>query len=140
MMKNTIKIALLGAAIGLSTSYTIITIILLQNPTHTINGNKLLIEFILAIILGVGCGISLLLFYIERWSIATKLGIHYLISLVLVFFCGLIGKWFDNPFEKPGAFILFFLIHLAIYLVIFGVIYWSTLQEIKTINDKLKRR
>ncbi|WP_110926816.1 DUF3021 domain-containing protein [Bacillus massiliglaciei] len=139
-MKNIIKTALLGASIGLSTSYTIITIILLQNPTHTINGQKLLLEFFLAITLGVGCGVALLIFYIERWSIVTKLGIHYVISLVLVFICGLIGKWYEAPLENPGAFIVFFAIHLAIYLVIFGVIYWMTLQEVRSINDKLKGR
>lgn len=140
MMKIIMQVSLLGMLIGLSISYTIITIILLQNPTHMVDGQELFLEFLLAIILGFGCGITLLIFYIERWPITVKLFIHYAVSLLLVLACGAKGQWYESPFENPMGLIVFFVIHLAIYLVILGVIYWSNFQEVKSINEKLKRR
>ncbi|MGE7623022.1 DUF3021 domain-containing protein [Viridibacillus sp. NPDC096237] len=139
-MKQFFQLAILGALIGLSTSYMIITIDLLVNPTYTLDGNELFLEFRLAIILGIGCGITSLIFYMERWSIVVKLIIHYFIILALVLICGAFGEWYENPVEKPGEFFLFFAVQLTIYLAIFVLIYWTSYQEVKNINEKLKRR
>ncbi|WP_234447645.1 DUF3021 domain-containing protein [Viridibacillus soli] len=140
MMKKITQVAILGALIGLSTSYMIITIDLLVNPTYTLNGQELFLEFKLAIFLGIGCGITSLIFYMERWSIAVKLIIHYVVILSLVLVCGAIGEWYENPVEQPGEFIMFFAIQLTVYLAVFVIIYGVSYQEVKNINEKLKRR
>ncbi|CAH0345991.1 DUF3021 domain-containing protein [Bacillus sp. CECT 9360] len=140
MMKKVVQTALLGALIGLSTSYMIITIILVLNPAKVINGQRLLLECILAIFLGAGCGLISLIFRTERWSIAVKLVVHYVVILMLVLVCGAIGDWYESPVVQPFAFIVFLAIQSAIYLVIFSVIHWVNVREVERINEKLKGR
>lgn len=140
MMKKIMKAAILGGLIGLSTSYMILSIILVQNPTVMIDGQELFLEFRLAILLGMSCGLSSLIFQLERWSMAFKLAVHYVVILALVLVCGAIGDWYENPFEQPGAFMLFLGIQFAVYVVIFAIMYWMDAQEVKRINDKLKKR
>lgn len=139
-MKRSFHYALLGGLIGLSTSYIIITIVLLLNPNEVMNGSKLLVECILAIALGVGCGLISLIFYYDRYSSLVKLTIHYVVILILVLICGAIGDWYENPIEQPISFILFIAIQIVVYIVIFAVIYWIDLREVKKINEQLKRR
>ena len=75
-MKKSVQYVLLGALIGLSTSYIIITIILLQNPTQVINGSDLLLGCILAIALGVGCGLISLIFYVDDDEMYNNPNLH----------------------------------------------------------------
>jgi len=140
MMKKIMQAALLGALIGLSTSYIILSIILVQNPTVMIDGKELFLEFRLAILLGMGCGMISLILQLERWSIALKLAVHYVVILTLVLVCGAIGDWYDNPIEQPGAFMLFLGIQFVVYVAIFAIMYWMDAQEVKRINDKLNKK
>ncbi|MBB4823129.1 hypothetical protein HNO89_000347 [Sporosarcina luteola] len=139
-MKKTFQYILLGALIGLSTSYIIITITLLLNPARVMNGSDLLLGCILAISLGVGCGLMSLIFYLDRWPYGVKLGIHYIVILALVLICGNIGDWYENPVDQPISFVLFIVFQFSIYVVIFAVVYWMDLRDIASINKKLKRR
>ncbi|OEH93844.1 DUF3021 domain-containing protein [Bacillus solimangrovi] len=137
-MRNIIQHALLGALIGLSASYIIITIVLLNNPTRTLNGQELLLECLLAVSLGIGCGLASLVFQNDRMSFLSKLAIHYVVILTLVLICGAVGNWYDNPVEEPVGFLMFILIQFIIYLIIYVAIYWANLRDVKEINKQLK--
>ncbi|MED1787185.1 DUF3021 domain-containing protein [Brevibacillus laterosporus] len=139
-MKKIIQSSLIGALIGLSTSYIILTIVLLQNQTRVINGQELLLELLLAVFLGVGCGLITLIFYFDRWPFVVKLSIHYVVVLILVFICGAIGDWYENPTGNPVRFLMFIGIQLIIYILVWVVVYWMNLQEMKKINEKLKQK
>ncbi|AYB41147.1 DUF3021 domain-containing protein [Brevibacillus laterosporus] len=139
-MKKIIQSSLIGALIGLSASYIIITIVLLQNQTRVINGQELLLEFLLAVFLGVGCGLITLIFYFDRWPFVVKLSIHYVVVLILVLICGAIGDWYENPAENPVRFLMFIGVQLIIYILVWAVLYWLNLREMKKINEKLKRK
>ncbi|MGE6259257.1 DUF3021 domain-containing protein [Heyndrickxia sporothermodurans] len=139
-MKKSFQYSLLGGLIGLSTSYIIITIVLLQNPSRVINGSQLLLECLLAIALGVGCGLTSLVFFLDRWSYVAKLAVHYVVILILVLICGSFGNWYENPTKEPSSFILFIVIQIVVYFVIFTVVYWMDLRDVNKINKKLKRK
>ncbi|MFB0830245.1 DUF3021 domain-containing protein [Brevibacillus laterosporus] len=139
-MKKIIQSSLIGALIGLSTSYIIMTIVLLQNPTRVMNGQELLVEFLLAVFLGVGCGLITLIFYSDRWPFVVNLSIHYVVVLLLVLICGAIGEWYENPAENPVRFLMFIVIQFIIYILVWVGVYWMDLKEIKKINDQLKRK
>ncbi|MGE8206948.1 DUF3021 domain-containing protein [Heyndrickxia sp. NPDC080065] len=139
-MKKIIQYSLLGALIGLSTTYIIITVVLLINPTRVIDGKELLLQCILAVSLGVGCGLITLIFYLDRLQTVVKLAVHYIFILILVLICGAIGDWYESPAEQPVSFVMFIVIQLFIYIIILAAVYWIDLQSIKKINEKLKRK
>lgn len=140
-MKHALQYSLIGALFGMSTSYIIVTLSLLSSPNESIDGHGLLLQLIVAISLGICCGlVSLIFYYFENWSFARKLIIHYVLILSLVILFGAIGKWYDNPMEKPIAFLLFIGVQFIVYMIIYVISYWMNVKDVKEINEQLKKR
>lgn len=139
-MMKAFKYALIGALFGLSSCFIILTISLLQLPNEAVTGEDLLLHLLISLFLGIACGLSSLIFEIERWSFIVKLAIHYVVILVLVLVSGAIGNWYANPLESPRGFMLFIAIQLFVYIIIFIIAYWINVKEVKEINEKLSKR
>lgn len=139
-MKKVIQFILIGALIGLSTSYIVMTFVLLGDSTLSLTGEELLLQLSLALILGIACGLVSLIFTVETLPYLAKLAIHYVVTLLLVLICGTFGDWYESPMEDPIQFIFFIFLQLFIYLVILVGIYLMDLKQLKAINRQLQNR
>ncbi|RKJ59655.1 DUF3021 domain-containing protein [Butyricicoccus sp. 1XD8-22] len=139
-MKKVIQFILIGALIGLSTSYIVMTFVLLGDSTLSLTGEELLLQLSIALILGITCGLISLIFTVETLPYFAKLAIHYVVTLLLVLICGAFGDWYESPMEDPIQFIFFIFLQLFIYLVILVGIYLMDLKQLKAINRQLQNR
>lgn len=139
-MKQIFKYSLIGALFGLSSCFIILTISLLQLPNEAVTGEELFRHLLISLVLGIACGVSSLIFEMERWSFLVKLVIHYILILVLVLISGAIGNWYVNPLQSPQGFMLFIVIQLFVYVIIFLISFWFNAKEVREINEKLSQR
>nr|WP_106781737.1 DUF3021 domain-containing protein [Lysinibacillus timonensis] len=139
-MNKVLSYGLIGALVGLSTSYIVMTIVLLNDSSQSLTGHELLLQLCLALILGIGCGFISLIFTLDQLPYLLKLTIHYIVILVLVLICGAFGEWYESPIERPAQFMFFIFIQLFIYVIISLVVYWMDMQELNEINEKLQKR
>lgn len=133
-MKTAIQYSLIGMLLGLSFSYTLVTISTLLTDT-SMNGSEMLAQYSVSLILGIGCGLISLLFTMEKFTFTQKLVIHYISILLLVLLCGVIGNWYTNPVELLKV----ILIQIVIYAIVWWIIYRLNMKDVAYVNKMLHK-
>lgn len=101
----------------------------------TLSGTEVLLGIISTYLLAfIQAGVSVFN-QIEHWPLAKSLLCH-LISLYLAYsLCYVANTWI--PFE-PKVILIFTIIFMAIYFIVWGIVYFSVKATSKNFNKKLK--
>lgn len=126
-MKRILHSITIGLAIGF-TSNTIFMCLFKGEQT----GAKLLSIWLMSALIGL---VSLV-FYVEKWSLLTKTIIQFSASYILYFATSIYNKWFN---ANIASIILNFFIFMAVFFVIWFLIYLYEKNEFKKLNKQIQQ-
>lgn len=136
MIIKIIRSCLIGLLIGLSCSYTLVTISAVTDPDAVITGGALLEQLIIAAAMGIAIGLVTMIFDTAYFSLPVQLLIHLSFVTLCVFIGGLYGSWFSDV----STFMLVFLNELIIYALVWFFILLTMKREVDEINEHLQSR
>ena len=147
MSKKIIKYCLIGSLVAIVISHLIAIIISLIigdgnfYPTSlgftkvcdTLPGAALL-QFITMSFFGAACGGVSSIYRISKWSLLKRTVIHFIILTTTSLVTALLAGWI--PFYVSSI-IIYLAIFILIYVIMWLVIYFTTLKEVKELNNTL---
>ena len=132
-----IRNIMIGCLIGLSVSYTIVTIRALLNENKVFNGEDLLKELIIALVLGAVIGAVTLIFESDKLSFRTLLVIHFFMVVTSVFTAGAYDDWYE--FNTVSMLLMFGEVTI-IYGIVWGIVLLLEKREIDSLNKLIRKR
>ncbi|MER1999197.1 MAG: DUF3021 domain-containing protein [Lysinibacillus sp.] len=136
-MMKLVRNIMIGCLIGLSVSYTLLTIRALLVNNKVFYGEDLLEEFIIALILGAVIGAVTLIFESDQLSFRTLLVIHFFVVLTSVFAAGAYGDWYE--FTTVSMLLMFGEVAI-IYCIVWGIVLLLEKREIDSLNKLIRKR
>lgn len=133
-----LRLVIIGLLIGLSSSYTLVTLSVLATPNATVTGKELLEQVIIAAILGIVIGLISSIFETERLSFILQLFIHLVAVIICVLVAGYFGEWYDVTDIVTMMPLLISII--VIYMISWGVILLLLKRNIKEMNQFIQKR
>lgn len=128
---------IIGCLIGLSVSYTILTIRALVIENRIFNGEDLLKELLIALALGAIIGAATLILESDRFSFPILVAIHFCIVLLTTFTAGVYDKWFE--WTVLSVFWMFAIV-VIVYIIVWGIVLILEKREIDNLNQIIRKR
>lgn len=129
-----IRMMTIGLLISLSSSYVLVTVSVLSNNA-VMSGSELLVQIIIAAILGAVIGLLSTIFDMERLPFITQLILHLIAVTLCVMIAGYFGRWFEHSGIK------YVLISEAIiYFIVWCILYILQKNDIEKINYAIQKR
>lgn len=94
-----------------------------------------LIQYVASMIIGFAFAFGSAIFEVDEWSLAKQTVLHFLLTSLVFFPCSIMAGW-----VQPDALsiLAYFLIFIAIYLIIWFSQYNSLKRKIAKLNEKLQ--
>ena len=138
MMMKALRACLIGLLTGLSCSYALLTIGVMIEPGALLTGDDLLLQFIIAAVMGVVIGFGSLIFETSFCSLPIQLVIHFAYVNICAFIGGYFGSWFT--FSDASTLLTVFLTVIIIYALVWFFLLVTTKREVDEINGYLQQR
>ncbi len=138
MMMKALRACLIGLLTGLSCSYALLTIGVMIKPGALLTGDDLLLQFIIAAVMGVVIGFGSLIFETSFCSLPIQLVIHFAYVNLCAFIGGYFGSWFT--FSDASTLLTVFLTVIIIYALVWFFLLVTTKREVDEINGYLQQR
>ncbi|MCM1155973.1 MAG: DUF3021 domain-containing protein [Roseburia sp.] len=149
MKKKIIMRGVLGLPIGITIGYLITIIISLGwaegyyapcvPELVTVMGSEIkavMVQALLCGLLGVGFGISGVIWEIEEWSIVKQTGIYFLIVSVIMMPAAYLTYWMEHSI---AGFLSYFGIFAVIFVIVWVIMFVSGRRNVRKLNDGLYR-
>ncbi|WP_416829020.1 DUF3021 domain-containing protein [Ectobacillus polymachus] len=146
MLKKALLRGLIGIPIGVFISSTIVLISSLvaghMAYSATMDPSKnpvtvYAIQYVVSIIIGFTFASSSILFDLDNWSLAKMTTVHFLILSIVYLPCAIFAGWMK---PDPLSIFNYFLIFVAIYILIWLSQYYIWKYRINKLNDTLNKR
>lgn len=138
MLHLLLKNMIIGLLTGLSTSYIILTFFVFVSEDKMITGEELILQVLVAAIMGIAIGLSMLIFKVNKLPFTIQLLVHYLSVLIYVYIAGLIAGWYS--FSDWTSMLNLFLIASFIYVIVWLMVRVILKKEIDEINQLIQNR
>ena len=137
-MMKALRACFISLLTGLSCSYALLTIGVMIEPGALLTGDDLLLQFIIAAVMGVVIGFGSLIFETSFCSLPIQLVIHFAYVNLCAFIGGYFGSWFT--FSDASTLLTVFLTVIIIYALVWFFLLVTTKREVDEINGYLQQR
>lgn len=93
------------------------------------------IQYVMSMIIGFVFAFGSAIFEVDEWSLAKQTALHFLLTSIVFFPCSIMARWVE---PNALSIIAYFLIFIAIYLIIWFSQYNSLKRKIAKLNEKLQ--
>lgn len=148
MLKEIIKRALMGFAIGVFVGETILIFESLiggngsfypvSNYLAAHTGTEIgavIIQYLITGILGLTFSTGSIIFELDNWSLLKQTVIHFIVTSVIMYLAGYFCGWFPH---KTMSTIIWFAIFIVIYIIFWVSFYLYFKKKTREINASLK--
>lgn len=150
MIKRAIHRAAIGFPLGVFISYTTAILIALVSTdtdfipavpafiTRTGNEvNAVVLQYLLAGILGAGVAGSTVVWENEQWSLMKRTIVHLLSISLVLFPTAYLTYWMEHTLL---GIVIYFLVFTGIYVIIWAIQYMMWMRKVNDINRRLQRK